>query len=105
MTKNLTLPSFNPSSLDVNHTLNFYLQLRFVNRILLKRKVGESLDWGDCITAGEDKEPGGFEGQPEEVRRPRGCALLAPREPGGGGDGQVVGRSCLDLRTFLSIVL
>ncbi|XP_044089124.1 uncharacterized protein LOC122895648 isoform X2 [Neovison vison] len=59
--------SFNPSSPDVSHTLNFYLQLRFVNRILLKRKVGESLDWGDCITAVEDKEPGGFEGQPEEV--------------------------------------
>lgn len=103
MTKNFTLPSFNPSSPDVSHTLNFYLQLRFVNRILLKRKVGESLDWGDCITAVEDKEPGGFEGQPEEVRRPRGCALLPPRALG--GDGQVVGRSCLDLCTFLSIVL
>lgn len=79
--KNLRLASFNQSSLDFNHTLNFYLQLHLVNKILLKIKVGESLDWGDWVTEGEDEEPGGFEDPPEEVR-PRwrwDPASLTPR--------------------------
>lgn len=39
-------PSFPQSSLDLNHTWNVYLQRRFVNKmLLLKIKVGESLDW------------------------------------------------------------
>ena len=49
-------PSFTQSSLDLNHTWNVYLQWRFVNKmLLLKIKVGESLDWGDWVTKGRTR--------------------------------------------------